>query len=243
MARTRGSGSIYKQPKSPFWWLRFYRAGKQYRMSSGTENRRRAEALLRRKLAEIATDTFIEPASDRVLIEELAGNLMTEYKANGRKSLDDLEARWKLHIKPAFAHLRASSLTSTRLDEYVAQRQSEGATNATINRELAALRRMPQLGIRARRISATVMPYFPRLEERNVRTGFVEDAQYAKLAEAGAKRGLWFRTLLEMGYTYGWRVSELLGLRVRQVDLANRTIRLDPGTTKNDEGRTVVMTD
>jgi len=34
----------------------------------------------------------------------------------------------------------------------------------------------------------------------------------------------------------------MLGLCVRQVDLAARTIRLDVGSTKNDEGREVVMT-
>jgi integrase len=36
-------------------------------------------------------------------------------------------------------------------------------------------------------------------------------------------------------------VSELLALRVRQVDLASRTIRLEPGTTKNREGREVTI--
>jgi integrase len=40
----------------------------------------------------------------------------------------------------------------------------------------------------------------------------------------------------------GW-VSELLGLKVRQVDLYNREVRLEPGTTKNREGRTAVMTE
>ncbi len=41
---------------------------------------------------------------------------------------------------------------------------------------------------------------------------------------------------------YGWRVSELLEMRVSQADLLQRTIRLEPGTTKNTEGREVVMT-
>jgi integrase len=50
------------------------------------------------------------------------------------------------------------------------------------------------------------------------------------------------RALLEVAYTYGWRRGEMLGLQVRQVDLHARTIRLDPGTTKNGEGREVVMT-
>jgi integrase len=48
---------------------------------------------------------------------------------------------------------------------------------------------------------------------------------------------------LEVAYTYGWRLRELLNLRVDQVDLALRVIRLEPGTTKNEEGREVTMTD
>jgi integrase len=47
--------------------------------------------------------------------------------------------------------------------------------------------------------------------------------------------------MLETGYNYGWRVSELLNLRVGQIDLVARTIRLDPGTTKNQEGREVTI--
>jgi integrase len=39
------------------------------------------------------------------------------------------------------------------------------------------------------------------------------------------------------------RVNELRQLRVSQIDLAAPTIRLEPGTTKNTEGRTVVMTE
>jgi len=48
--------------------------------------------------------------------------------------------------------------------------------------------------------------------------------------------------MFEVAYNFGWRVSELQKLRVRQIDLIARTIRLEPGETKNDEGRTVVMT-
>ena len=44
---------------------------------------------------------------------------------------------------------------------------------------------------------------------------------------------------LEMGYTFGWRVSELKNLRVRQIDSGSSRILLDPGTTKNDDGRVV----
>lgn len=63
--------------------------------------------------------------------------------------------------------------------------------------------------------------------------------QYAKLADVCAAVGLWLRAMLEIGYTFGWRVSEVKKLKVCQVDMASNRILLDPGTTKNDDGRVV----
>jgi len=43
-------------------------------------------------------------------------------------------------------------------------------------------------------------------------------------------------------YITGWRASEVKGLQWSQVDLVGRTVRLNPGTTKNDEGRVFPFT-
>ena len=43
-------------------------------------------------------------------------------------------------------------------------------------------------------------------------------------------------------YTYGFRKSELLNLRCEQVSLSDRAIILDPGETKNGEGRSAPLT-
>ena len=46
-----------------------------------------------------------------------------------------------------------------------------------------------------------------------------------------------------IAYTFGWRMcSEILTLQRRHVDLKAGTLRLDPGTTKNGEGRVVYLT-
>ena len=47
--------------------------------------------------------------------------------------------------------------------------------------------------------------------------------------------------MYEVGCTYGWRVSEVKALHVRHVDIGACTIRLDPGTTKNGQGRVVTF--
>jgi integrase len=84
------------------------------------------------------------------------------------------------------------------------------------------------------------IPRFPRLAEDNIRKGFLEDGQYEKLLESCPE--LRFQALVEAGCTYGWRVSELLRLKVNQIDLEHKVIRLHPGTTKNKDGREVTMT-
>ena len=43
-------------------------------------------------------------------------------------------------------------------------------------------------------------------------------------------------------YVFGWRLGEVMNLRLSQVDLEAGTLRLEPGTTKNKEGRVVYLT-
>ena len=240
MKRPKGTGSIYKRPDSPVWWLKYSRHGKAYRESTRTDDRRKAEKMLRSRLAEITTGTFAGPQAERVRVQELADDLIREYRINARKSLEDLQTRLSLHILPFFAGMRVVEVTSDLIGRYVDSRQQAGAKNATINRELAALKRMFRLGSQATPAKVLRMPAFPHLRENNIRKGFLEDSQlHALVADAE----LWFRALVECGRTYGWRVSELVNMRVEQVDLVQQVIRLEPGTTKNNDGREVFMTD
>lgn len=144
------------------------------------------------------------------------------------------------HIGPYFGPLRAAQVTSEFIAKPVDLGQSEDAQNATVNREMAASKCMFRLGMYSTPPKVMRLPRFPKLTGDNVRKGFLEDVQYLKLIDANPET--WFRTLVEMGGTYGWPVSELLKLRVEQIDLKSRTIRLDPGTTKDREGREVTMT-
>ena len=184
--------------------------------------------------------SFSGPRAERIRVDELADDFLRDYRINGRKSLPDAETRWKLHLKPFFGNLRAVEVSSDLVSRYVDERQQKGAENATINRELACLKRMYHLGQRSTPPKVYRTPAFPRLTESNIRQGFLEDSQCGKLLSACPE--VWFLGLVEVARTYGWRVSELTGMRVGQIDLLARTIRLEPGTTKNKDGREVTMT-
>lgn len=240
MPRPRGMGSVYKQKNSRFWWIKYHRNGTPYRESAHTAERQEAANLLKRRIGEIASGEFFGPKSECTTIEELAADFLREYRISGRKSHGHAERRWRLHLQPFFGHLRAVQVSSDLISRYVEQRQQEGAENATVNRELAALRRMFRLGMRSTPPKVMRVPSFPRLAEDNVRQGFVEQAQFQELVDACSAP--WFRVLLTVARTYGWRKGELLNMRVARVDLLGGTIRLEPGTTKNREGREVTLT-
>jgi integrase len=241
MRPRKGTGSIYQRKGSPVWWIKYHRHGRPFRESTHTTDSRKAENMLKTRLAEINQGTFMGPQLERTKVDELAVMFVRDYRINSRKSLVDAETRWKRHLEPFFGGMRAVDVTSEQLARYVDKRQQEEAANATINRELAALKRMFRLGQQSTPPKVVRAPKFPKLAENNVRKGFLEDGQYRKLIEYCPE--LWFRSLVECGRTYGWRVSELLSMRVDQLDVAQRVIRLEPGTTKNREGREVLMTD
>jgi integrase len=240
--RERETGSIYKMHGSQHLWIKFYKDGRPIRQSAGSPLRTEARKLLKKRIAEVDQHTFIGLRREKIRVSELADDLIRDYRINGMKSIDDLQARWDLHLKPFFGHKRAIEVTSNLVARYIDQRQQEGAANATVNRELAGLKRLFRLAQRSTPPKVTAVPYIAILKEDNTRTGFLESKQHDALAAETGKIGLWLRAMFEVGYTFGWRHQELLSLRVKQVNLSAGTIRLEPGTTKNGEGREVSMT-
>jgi len=232
--RCRGEGSIYTRPRSPFLWIKYYKRGKPIRESARTGDPGKAARFLHQRLAEVGRDPAESPR-----IEQLVDDLLRDYRIKEQRSFDDVEARWRLHLKPFFGSVPATELDSRLLARYIDRRREEQASNATINRELACLKRMYRLAYLSTPPRVESVPHFPHLKETNVRQGFVTPEQYRKLV--AHCHHLWLRAMLETAHNYGWRVSELLHLRVRQVDLVSRTIRLEPGTTKNQEGREVTI--
>jgi integrase len=136
--------------------------------------------------------------------------------------------------------MRATEISTANVKTYIQQRLEDGAAHATINRELAALKRIMSLGAKCTPPKVDRVPHIPMLKENNTRKGFFEHADFIALRDALPEYLKGFATF---AYRTGWRVSEVAGLTWAQVDLKNGVVRLDPGETKNDDARTVYLDD
>jgi integrase len=115
---------------------------------------------------------------------------------------------------------------------------SASPSKAEINRELAALRRAYRLCLKAKKIDDA--PSFDMLKESNARQGFFAREEFEAIVEHLTPE---VAAAVRLGYITGWRInSEVLPLTWKQVDFHARTVRLEPNTTKNDDGRVFTFT-
>jgi integrase len=233
--RARGSGSIFHNG-SAVWWVKFSDRGKATRESSHSTDYNVAEKLLKRRLAEVLTDSFVP--RQNIKVDALIQDVLDDHRANSRKSSEHVEARWRLHLAGFFSRMKACDVKTDRIQRYIQYRLDEGAERATINREISLLKRALRLAFRSGKLKS--LPYVPMLKENNARRGFLEVDGYARLAGECAKVGLWLRALLETAYTFGFRLGELRSMRCRQVNLITGAISLE--TSKNGEPREAYMT-
>jgi len=232
VSRSRGFGSIYRRrgEAGKIWWIAYRANGKRYAESSMSTVKQDAKDLLEQRRLEIRAGRFTghtRPTS----FDELVGFLTSDYKKKQNKS-----ARRALqcvsHLRRMFERLAATAITFERMDGYVSARLDEGAAHATVRQEIAVLGRMLTLAVRAGRLA--VRPSLPEIEVSNTRKGFFEPAQFAAVLSNLPEH---LRPVALFAYLTGWRRGEILSLKWADVDFETKTVRLEPGTTKNGEGR------
>jgi integrase len=257
MSDARGIGTLfrpkYPPPKMTFkaakaagalkesaiWWVAYScrrvcgnaDCSGRHSESTHSDNKRVAERLLRTRLGQVGLGKLVTAEVERTSFEDMARMIETDYQVNRRKSSERLKYSL-VHLRETFGNSRAITLTTDRIREYIAQRQKAGAASGTIACELACLKRMFALAHQAAKIAHT--PYIPSVQVSAPRSGFFEQPQLDAVLKHLSED---LRPPIEFAALTGWRKNEVLTLTWAQVDFPHQEVRLEPGTTKNSEGR------
>lgn len=230
-----GTGCVYARKKKDgtvHWWIKIHVDGRPIFRNPHTSDRDEAERQLAALLGDKANGVPV--AAHQLTFGEAVANVKTAKEADGKP----VNYAYDKHLLPFFkARTKMSAITTPKIREYISARKKAGASNATINRELEALSFAFTLAIRDAVLQ--FKPHIPMLDEHNVRKGFFEREEYEALLSHMPEH---LGHVVTFGYITGWRLQEVLTLRWRNVDLQAGEVRLDPGTTKNGEGRTFPLT-
>lgn len=188
------------------------------------------------RLNDIAKGIAVSSKPNTITFEELAADVVNDYLAKGNSSWKDIEGRFRLHLNPFFGKKRAAKITTADFTAYIVHRKTEGAKVGTICRELEAARHAFYLGLDSKPPKVLVKPKIPMPKENNVRKGYFELEQLEAICRHLPAHLI---PVARFGYITGWRHQEVMTRCWRHV--TNAGISLDPGETKNDEGRTFPM--
>jgi len=250
-------GTVYK--RGNIWWIQYYRNGKGYQESSRSKKKMVAQGLLKQREGDVAQGRLPGIRFDRVWFEELIEGFIADYEHK-----DQDRPRVK-NLKEYFKDFKAVDISTVMIKKYIKHRREwackkcknrfdaqdkcplcgsddlkSGAANGTINRELAAIKRMFSLARQETPPKVAEVPYIPMLKENNIRQGFFEHGDYIALRDA---LPFYLKGFATFAYKTGWRVSEIRNLTWNKVDLDNGIVRLEVGETKNDEARTIYLDD
>jgi len=221
---------VYKRKDSSYYWMWFNHKGKLIQKSTRCRKKRDAQKVLDAAQASYMVNHYMEdpPNHELTSYEDLRRLLILDYESNLKKTKDIIHLKL-VNLDSFFRGYKAIDITSKKIDRYVALRR-ESVKNATINRELSALRRMFTLA-KQRNLVGNI-PHISKLQERNTRTGFLLHEDYREIHK---RLPSYIQPIVHLAYKSGMRKSEILNLKWENVDTRYWHITLE--NTKTDEPR------
>jgi integrase len=195
------------------------------RESEGT-TRTQCETFIESTRTAAREDRLALPKGRKVALTfaDAAARYISKLRECGGNSVERKECQLRLHLKPFFAQKALSKISSFDVDRYKKKRLEQGASNATINRELAVLSHMFSMGIDWGWIAHRPAK-ITRFREDKGRIVYLTVEQCGRVLEA-AKHDVSPHVYLYslVALSTAMRMSEILSIRRENVDVARRRI-------------------
>lgn len=214
--------NLYRRGKT--YWGRVQVAGTEYRGSLHTRNR--TEALKRLEIwrEEVGRSKFY--GAQRLTWEAAVLNYI---EGDMTAVAESTAKRYKVsfrQVKPHLQQYHLDQIGARQISELIKARRQDGATNATINRDLTAVSRVMAAGLGEGANQHNPAKDYDRSLNRERRDP-IELPTWAEVAEAITKAptALWGR-IMDYASKSGMRETEILTLEKKRVDLPRKAVTL-----------------
>lgn len=225
-----GDGRIYR--RGARWWIAYYatvRGRTREVREAGGATEAEARKALARRIREVQAHRegfrpFTGPSAARLTVRRVVESYLDAAEVRGLRSIRPLRSHAKSLVRE-IGHERITSVATETVSRYVTTRKAQGATVATINRELellrASLRQANRDGLIAWTPSVRQLP----VRQENVRTGFLTADEIARLVAAISDPDL--RDFVEFFAATAMRPGEIASLRWTSWDQKAGAVRLE----------------
>lgn len=228
--------SIYQRGK--VLWGKWSQDGSVIRQSLGTRDKAEARRVLKERMSQgTQRGGIAHVLTSTITWDTAAQDLLVYYEAYQTRNPHEAGIRLR-QLTKYWRGSKLSDIDASSILDDVSHQRRDGKAPATINLDLATLRRALRLAHENGKLEK--VPRIRMLRPDPPRSGFFEREKF-EAAKAQLPDDL--TLAVSIGFVFGWRVhSEALTLTKAQIDLVAGTLRLAPGSTKNRDGRLVYLT-
>jgi integrase len=228
---------LYK--RGSVWWMSFTYQGKQYRQSTEAENRKVAQRILDKIKGEIAEGKWFEklPGENKTF-KEMMERYMVEH-SKVKKASTERDKASLLHLSPVFGEMILKGISPASITEYKVQRRKEGASPATINREVALMKHGFNLALKEWGwVSDNPVLKVSMEKEPPSRDRWLSYEEEKNLLVASPQ---WLKEIIVFAVETGSRREEILSLQWKDVDIFKKAVTIFG--KKTGERRTIPLTE
>lgn len=219
------------------WRVIYRRPDHKQTTKNGFTTKRDAEQFLNTVEVAKSRGEYIDPAKSRVLVQDLAETWLRQKKATTKPSTyQTYESRWRIHVQPRWSRTPVSKIRASDVQTWIAELHAgkpgstppvKALSGSLISDCFTVLSGVLDLAENDRSILVNPLRGRVQLPRRNEQPKiYLSHEEVRQLADASTHPEI----ILTLAYT-GLRWGELTGLRVKNVELNTRRIRVDTSIT------------